>query len=296
MKQTILFPSGFFDVCRVDEDMEAEYEAVAATGLYHVVLYEYEQWFHEGRLVLHNKPSYPVEAVYRGWMMKPEQYRHFFDALRQQDISLVTSPEAYELLHIFPRIYPLIRKDTAPILVYPEGTQPDLKEIKTHFCRFMVKDYVKSVKGTAFPAFFSRDITQEEFDRWMKLFYQYRGELFTGGICVKEYLSLRRYGGKINEYRVYYVKGEILSVSRNAGQGGWTPEPPQKLLEKYKNLDSPFYTIDYAELENGIWMILETGDGSVSGLSEGQSGEAFFRALQKGLAAEKRDADRSLLP
>ena len=43
----------------------------------------------------------------------------------------------------------------------------------------------------------------------------------------------------------------------------------------------------YAELDNGIWKIIETGDGSVSGLSDGQNNSAFFRALFQGLNGKK---------
>ena len=49
-----------------------------------------------------------------------------------------------------------------------------------------------------------------------------------------------------------------------------------------------FYTIDYAELDNGARTIIETGDGSVSGLSDGQKYGAFFRALFQGLNGKKR--------
>ena len=41
---------------------------------------------------------------------------------------------------------------------------------------------MKSVKGTEFPACFDVSVTQEEFDRWMEVFYKYRGSLITGGI------------------------------------------------------------------------------------------------------------------
>lgn len=34
----------------------------------------------------------------------------------------------------------------------------------------MVKDYVKSVKGSEFPKFFDESVTQEEFDKWMEVF------------------------------------------------------------------------------------------------------------------------------
>ena len=51
------------------------------------------------------------------------------------------------------------------------------------------------------------------------------------------------------------------------------------LIDKYKNLNSIFYTLDFAELADGTWKIIEAGDGSVSGLSVGQDYTAFFRAL-----------------
>ena len=51
------------------------------------------------------------------------------------------------------------------------------------------------------------------------------------------------------------------------------------LIEKYRNLASPYYTVDYAELEDGTWRIVEAGDGEVSGLSDNQDYEQYFRAL-----------------
>ena len=47
----------------------------------------------------------------------------------------------------------------------------------------------------------------------------------------------------------------------------------------WRNLDSVFYIVDFAELEDGTWKIIETGDGSVSGLSDGQDARSFFRKL-----------------
>ena len=50
-------------------------------------------------------------------------------------------------------------------------------------------------------------------------------------------------------------------------------------MKKYKNLPSCYYTVDYAELADGSWKVIEAGDGSVSGLSENQNAEQYFRAL-----------------
>lgn len=143
----------------------------------------------------------------------------------------------------------------------------------------MVKDFVKSVKGTEFPRYFDRSITQEEFDKWMEVFYKYRGELLTGGICIKEFLDFKHYGDRTNEYRVFYANHEITTISRNSAQGIYAPLPPQDLIEKYRNLDSIYYTVDYAELEDGRWKVVKAGDGGVSGLSEFQDYEQYYRAL-----------------
>ncbi|MBQ9008506.1 MAG: ATP-grasp domain-containing protein [Clostridia bacterium] len=279
MFTTILFPSAYGEINQIDEEFVREYEAVCENDALHPILFGFDDWVTENRLRLSEKPETDIRAVYRGWMMQPGQYRDFFERLSKRRIHLLTTPEMYERMHMFPLIYPQIQEDTAKILTFPLHTKIDVEQLKGTFRRFMVKDYVKSVKGTEFPAFFDETVSQEEFDRWMEVFYHYRANLLTGGICVKEYLSLKRYGGKTNEYRVFYFQNEILSVCRNSLQGNYTPEVPMELIRKWQGLDSVFYTIDYAELEDGTWKIIETGDGSVSGLSDGQDARSFFRKL-----------------
>ena len=73
------------------------------------------------------------------------------------------SPEQYRHFHIFPEIYLGFGNDTAGMLIYPDGIV-DLDEVKKTFSKFMVKDYVKSVKGTEYPKFFENSITKEDFE------------------------------------------------------------------------------------------------------------------------------------
>ena len=207
------------------------------------------------------------------------QYKQFYHKLLADNIELITAPSEYERMHIFPNAYKFFGDDTAFMKIYPLHEQIEISDVKKYFNRFLVKDFVKSVKGTEFPKFFDASVTQEEFDNWMEVFYKYRGNLLTGGICMKEFLSLKFYGERTNEYRVFYANGEIVSISRNSGQENFTPEPPKELVEKYRNLPSIYYTIDFAELADGTWKIMEAGDGSVSGLSEFQDAEQYFRAL-----------------
>ena len=279
MVDFILFPSSFFSLTKVDEDLQKEYDAVLSTGLYDVALFGYDKWFTEDKLLVKDPPDEEHMAVYRGWMMKPDQYERFYNQLLDKNIRLVTEPEQYRLMHIFPNVYERVKEDTAKMEMYPLHSKMDVEQLKKSFGRFMVKDYVKSVKGTEFPRYFDQGITQEDFERWMEVFYKYRGGLLTGGICIKEFLDLKRYGDKTNEYRVFYINHEIATICRNSGQGSYTPEPPKELIEKYRYLDSPYYTVDYAELEDGSWKILEAGDGEVSGLSENQDYEHYFRVL-----------------
>lgn len=279
MVNAILFPSDYFDTAKVDPALQYEYDATLETGLFDVLLFAYDKWFGEGKLVLSKSPDVLQTAVYRGWMMKPDQYDLFYSELLKRNIQLITSPEQYRLMHIFPNIYESVKADAVKMEVFPLHSRIDVEQLKKKFKRFMVKDYVKSVKGTEFPKYFDQSITQEDFDRWMEVFYKYRGKLLTGGICIKEYVNLKRYGDKTNEYRVFYINHCIASVSRNSGQGVYTKLPPQDLIEKYRNLESPYYTIDFAELEDESWIVVEVGDGEVSGLSDNQDYYQYFKTL-----------------
>ena len=275
----ILYPSEYFDTKKIDPDFAAEREAAQSIGCYQTAVMNYDDWLQGEPLCITPMPQRCARAIYRGWMLKPEQYRNLYQDLLSYGIELVTKPWEYNKFHLFPNIYPDIQANTARMLAYPAGVSVPVDEVKKQFTRFMVKDYVKSVKDTNFPQYFDQSVTQEEFDRWMQVFYKYRDNLFTGGICVKEYLDLRRYEGRPNEFRVFYMGGRVSTVSRNSLQGEYTPTPPKALLEKYENLGSPFYTLDVAELEDGTWKILEAGDGQVSGLSDGQDAKAFYRSL-----------------
>lgn len=279
MMNTILFPSSYFDINKVDEDLEQEYQIVLSTGFFDIVIFSYDKWFNDGVIKLNKEVETMTSAVYRGWMMKPKQYEAFYNRLSERNIHLVTDPESYELMHIFPNVYSKFGEDTAYMEVFPLYSKIDVDYLKKHFKRFMVKDYVKSVKGTEFPKYFDQTITQSQFDRDMELFYKYRGNLLTGGICIKEYLELKRYGSVTNEYRVFYINHEVATLSRNSNQYIYAPLPPKELIDKYKSIESIYYTVDFAETEDGSWRVIEAGDGGVSGLSPNQDIEAYYRAL-----------------
>lgn len=272
-----MFPSSYMNSRRVDEAFEGEYEAALEAGL-EAVLFGQQLWDEKRELRLNTEK--PGRALYRGWMMKPEDYRFFYDRLRDKGISLLTAPDHYEIMHLFPNAYKWLEEDTPKALFFPLHARMDVEKIRSKLGEFLIKDYVKSAKNTDFPAYIDRDMSQATFERWMERFYEIRGELLTGGILAKQYVKLKKYGEYTNEYRVFYLRGQIISVSRNSLQPDYAAKLPGSLAEKYITLPSPFYTVDYAEKEDGQWVVVEAGDGGVSGLSEGQDYRAFFRAVK----------------
>lgn len=279
-KLTIVFPGSYMNYRSIEEDIQEEYQAVKDSGLFDICLFNYDEWLAGDRLRITSTENVSARAIYRGWMMKPEKYSEFYEKLKNRGLTLITDPVSYANMHLFPNVYPYIKTDTAGMMIFEDGNV-DVSLAKKQFRRFMVKDSVKSVKGTEFPVFFDQTITQEVFDEWMQVFYKYRGDLLTGGICIKEYLNLKKYGDCTNEFRVFYANHQIVSVNRNSNQPGYTLEPPAMLVEQYKELNSPYYTVDYAEIWDGSWKIIEAGDGGVSGLSPGQDMVAYFRALYR---------------
>lgn len=275
---TILFPSDFFDQNKPDDSFKNEYLAAIDNNI-NVLLYSYDIFLENGKLRLKGDTSLACRVIYRGWMLKPDKYAELYKKLQSIDLQLITSPSEYKRMHSFPEIYPELIEDTAPMIVYDDPDKIDYEQIRNSFRKCMVKDYVKSVKGTDFPKCISTDIGEDEFRGLIRKFLSYRGELYTGGICIKEFLELKLYNEKTNEYRVFYCDNQAVTISRNSGQPEYLPEPPEALVKKYSSLNSPFYTVDYAETADGSWKIIEAGDGQVSGLSDFQDEVSFYRKL-----------------
>lgn len=165
------------------------------------------------------------------------------------------------------------------MLTFPLGIKVDIEKIRSQMSEFMIKDYVKSAKGPELPSRISSAISQQQLDEYLEIFYRYRGDLLTGGICIKEYVELKTLNGRQNEYRVFYANVNIVSITESVANDEFTTQPPSKLVEKYQHLPSPFYTVDYTELADGPWIVIEAGDGQVSGLSDHQDRAAFMSSL-----------------
>jgi len=299
-KPVILFPSEYSDKYVVDNSFSNEYEAAHARCDLSIALFD-QRVFEEQKQVsiahLGALSTAPV-VVYRGWMMKPEDYEVFYGQLESLGAKLITSPTEYNNLHLFPNTYPYLQGVTPKALICrKENVNYDT--VVDTFDNFMVKDYVKSVKGYDFPQSITSSISEEEFDALLKKFKELRGDLFTGGYIFKEYLQFKKYGNATNEWRCFYVGGKTLALNRNSGQAASVPSPPENLVFRCSSLQSAYYTVDFAELEDGSWIVVETGDGQVSGLASSQNAMLYYTLLSESLTREypvyDMDAIRALL-
>jgi len=272
MKHIILFPSDYFDTKQIDETYLPEYNEVCKLPEFDILLYNHDMLVNENTLRFYPRPDefHGSVCVGRTWMLQPSEYGKLHNRLISHGVTLINPIQYYKTMHLFPLIYLDIKDFTPKTIIFEDINKIDADLINSEFKRFMIKDYVKSVKEHDFPKYFETPVTQVELRKYIDKFIEYRASLFTGGFVFKEYINLKRYGSAANEYRVFYLRGEILTISPNSNQPESCPYPPQHFVEKFKNLPSNYYTIDFAELEDGGFIIIETGDGQVSGLSPGQ--------------------------
>lgn len=279
MKTMILYPSDYFSIKKVDADYEYEYREAVRFPDFDIVFYNYDEFVSSGRLAFYPHSLEAGICIYRGWMLKPEQYAQLYGKLLEQGAVLVNSPEEYRNCHEFPNIYERIKDVTPGITVFGPDEPVDWARVKARYSRFFIKDFVKSVKGTGFPACFDSGYTDRQLDEYLARFKELRGSLLDGGIVIKEFVDLAKVDGITNEYRAFILEGRAVSVTANSNQGASRPRVPMEFVNSLTGLDSHFYTVDFAERADGTWIVIETGDGQVSGLSPDQYVFKFYEEI-----------------
>lgn len=291
MDITILYPADYFDTKKVDEDYLPEWTEAGRFPEFHRLLYAYDSFASNGPLKVFPSSCPEGLCIYRGWMLQPSDYRRLYAGLKGLGLTLINSPEEYENCHEFPLSYEKLHGYTPKIRVYPDGTPIDWDAAKKDLGSFMMKDYVKSVKGSHFPSYFDGSWDNTQLDEAVRQFRSLRGGLFVKGIVLKQYVSLYRGAScsaetcseapcPANEYRAFYLDGQLLTLSPNSNQPSGYERVPVSFVNALPRLDSRFYTVDFAQLTDGGWTVIETGDGQVSGLSPNQFIFKFYDELR----------------
>ena len=271
-----LLPSEPLNTSKVDSDFKNEWEALTKMD-FKVFLYDHDQFVRYRQLISNIDFSQSGQIILRSWMLKESEYHELWSILHRNKFELINTPEQYLNCHHYPNVYKHIKNWCPDSIWFDDITESVVEICRKHIgSDIIIKDYVKSEKGDDELFLLTQDLSSGEFFERVLKFKESRGKLFNQGIVFKKCVNLRKYGNKTNEWRVFVYDGKIISFSQNT-ELGYGQQPVAPFLQQViSSIDSKFYTIDVAELENGEWIILECGDGQVSGLSPGQSEWTFY--------------------
>ncbi|MFD0715503.1 ATP-grasp domain-containing protein [Paenibacillus sp. GCM10027626] len=294
----VLFCADPLNEKRVDPDYELEYIKAKELGVT-AELVSLEHLF-EGNCTKAVKLIPPAEAmetiVYRGWMMKPEQYKRLYDTLKLRNLFLINTPEQYMNGHYFPNSYEAIRSVT-PLSIWLdkqsiEESWGKVQELLLIFGNkpIIIKDYVKSRKHEWEEACYIPDASdRRHVQHVVGNLLERQGAELSGGVVFREFVELEQLlnhpksGMPLsNEFRLFFLNHNLLLSTEYWDEVSYAQEMPrlEPFVEVAQGIDSRFFTVDIAKTRKGDWVVIEVGDGQVSGLPGHTNIEAFYRSLQ----------------
>jgi hypothetical protein len=235
-------------------------------------------------------------GIYRGWMLKPNQYEMLYVALLGKNIELINNPSEYMFCHYLPENYPII------INVTPKTTH---KKIQSGFTYndfqqeieafgsnpVIVKDYVKSQKHYWNEACFIPNAADRvRVESVVNKFIELQDSDLNEGLVFREYVELEELTNHsasgmplTKEFRVFVKNGQIRNIYKYWDEGDYQNVEP--VIEEFEpiipKIKSNFFTMDIAKRKSGSWIIVELGDGQVAGLPDNANKEEFYAELKK---------------
>jgi hypothetical protein len=286
----ILFPNHPLKARLPDPDYETELEAARNVG-FECELYSLEDLrggdAAQATRLCATASRDGQAIVHRGWMMSESLYAALFGALVAKGYRPVTTPEQYVQAHYLPNAYPLLQGRT-PDSVWIEG-----KDVAAAWENFeqlgrpaaIVKDFVKSAKHRWNEACFIPAGTERiRFNEILAAFLEARGTQFEKGIVLRRFHNFVKLADDIRgqpvheEYRLFMWDGSLLAATPAVRANGPFDDVAEweSIARRFTNR---FISMDIACQQDGSLLIVEVGDGGVSGLPSSIEPETFYRAL-----------------
>jgi ATP-grasp domain-containing protein len=204
-------------------------------------------------------------VVYRGWMIKGEEYAALVKAIEHCGAKAFISTQEYLATHHLPNWYPLLSDLTPETRVFSPDADIVAELQALGWDAYFLKDYVKALK-TARGSIVRKP---EEAPAVIAEMEQYRGQI-EGGVCVRQ---VEDYVPESEQrffvlHRVGYAATEGASV-------------PELVHECAARLSSKFFSVDVALRRDGTLRVVEVGDGQVSDIV-GWSPTAFANMWVRG--------------
>jgi hypothetical protein len=295
----ILFCDDAFDSKSVDPDFEVEYKASRENG-FAPHLFSYEILTKEGdaeqatRRIKKADRLRPI--VYRGWMLKPDQYSALYDTLLVKGYKLINTAEEYKNCHYLPESYRFIETETPRTVWLPmqpgDANYAKIFEIISVFgdSPLIVKDYVKSQKHYWETAcYIDSAVNSEKVRSVIGRFLELQGTDLNEGLVIREFVELEeltkhsKSGMPLKlEYRLFYLQGKLIGCYEYWEEGVYSSEeiPPMESFQKIaETIESNFFSMDIAKTKAGEWIIVELGDGQVAGLPDSAEKNEFYKSM-----------------
>lgn len=222
---------------------------------------------------------------YRGWMVPSDRYAELEAALGARGCALLTGAAGYRRAHELPGWYEEFSGLT-PRSVWcataPGAPPPPADELAGLAAPLgpgpgIVKDFVKSRKHEWYEACYVPELADaEQLASVVGRFVELQGPFLSGGLVLRSFEPFVAGG----EARVWWVDGEAVLITAHPDTPGpvSVPEPALPRMAVGR-LGLRWITTDLALREDGVWRVVEVGDGQVSGLPAGAEAGALFAAL-----------------
>ncbi|WP_146646689.1 ATP-grasp domain-containing protein [Labilithrix luteola] len=226
--------------------------------------------------------------LYRGWMIREEEYAALYEAISDRGEELVVDPESFAEATFAPNYLPLLGKYSAPAR-WTEGDGIDEAWEVAQLLGpppWIVKDYVKSAKEEWHRAcFVPAGADFEDFRAICERLVELRGDTFETGFVIKKHLDLATLPGwtpeqrrVTDEHRLIFWEGELVAHAPYYDVES-ALESPEQFAFLGRAIGSPFFTADVARLANGGWTVIEVNDGGSSTFPEQLDPRDFYRAV-----------------
>ena len=214
---------------------------------------------------------------YRGWMIPSPAYAQLESALAPLDAHLVTGPEDYRRAHEFPGWYSAFAAVTPPgeWIPVPDDLPAALQALSLGG-RAIVKDFVKSRKHEWDEACFIPSVADTEATaRVVRRFLELQGTDLQGGLVFR---GFEEFVGP--QARVWWVDGKPVLVTPHPDTPDDVVQPEiEHITGPVRDLGCRFVTTDLARRSDGVWRVVEVGDGQVSDFPAGGDTTTLFSAL-----------------
>lgn len=293
----IIFCSDPLEPREPDQAFAREAIAVKHLGLmFELIDFETLTLEHDSQRAVRRVKSrqHPAEAIYRGWMLKPDRYGELYDSLASKNVRLVNDPTTYRYCHYLPESYSAIEGHTPrSVWMKLSGELPmeAVMELLRPFgsAPVIVKDFVKSRKHEWFEACFIPSAADRgAVERVVRGFLELQDEDLNEGLVFREFvefepLAVHSKSGMplTREFRLFFLDGRAVFSTGYWDEGDYVGMAPplDGFTQIAANVKSRFFTMDVAKRRDGEWMIVELGDGQVAGLPDRADVTEFYRAL-----------------